>query len=232
MRILAVTQILKLLEHQCQGGRKELVIGRMLRREVGGHHGVVARSVSEGLGGESCAGGGGARACVRGELLQQPRVVARIDHYQDRCVVLGCGAQHRGSADVDVLDGLRVTAARSADRGGEWVEVHDQQVDRQDAVLRHDHIIDAAATEQSTVNLRVQRLDAAVHDLGKAGVTGNLAHGHAVPREELSRSAGGEDLDAAGGELARQLEHAGLVGDGKQRPAHWQRHETHPSQNA
>ena len=41
---------------------------------------------------------------------------------------------------------------------------------RGDAVLRHHRIVDAATAEQAAMHARVQRLDAAVHDLGEAGV--------------------------------------------------------------
>ena len=58
-------------------------------------------------------------------------------------------------------------------------------------------IVDAAPAEQAAVDLRVQRLDAPVHDLGKPGVAGDLAHGDAVCGEQARRAAGGEDLDVA-----------------------------------
>ena len=94
--------------------------------------------------------------------------------------------------------GLVVAAVRAGDGGGERVEVHHQQVDRRDAVLRHDRIVDAAAAEQSAVDLRMQRLDAPVHDLGEAGVA-RRPRAPATPLcgQQPRRAAGGEDLDVA-----------------------------------
>ena len=143
-------------------------------RQIRGHHGVVGGGVGEGLGGQARARGELAPAPVRVELREQRAVVGRVHDHQHGGVVLGRGAQHGGSADVDVLDRLLVAAAGTGDGGGEGVEVHHQQVDGRNAVLGHDGIIDAAAAEQSPVDLRVQRLDAPVHDLGEAGVARDL----------------------------------------------------------
>ena len=65
-------------------------------------------------------------------------------------------------ASSNVQPGLR-------DRRRERIEVHHHQVDGLDAVLGHHRVVGAAPAEQAAVDLRVQRLDAAVHDLGEAG---------------------------------------------------------------
>src|SRR2546430_2921487 len=59
----------------------------------------------------------------------------------------------------------------------------------------------------------MQRLETPAHDLGKAGVARDLAHRHAIGGQQLRGAARREDLDVAPGELARQLDEAGLVGN-------------------
>ena len=185
--------------------------------------------MGEGLGGEARARGKFTAALVRIEFSEQQRIIRRIDDHQHRFMVLRRRAQHRRPPDVDVLDGVGVAAARPGHRGRERVEIHHQQIDGRDSVLRHDGVVHAAAAQESAVNLRMQGLDPTVHDLGKAGVVGDLAHRHAVVREQLRRAAGGQDLDVAPGESPRQLDEAGLVGNRKERAAYRRRHGLHLS---
>jgi hypothetical protein len=62
----------------------------------------------------------------------------------------------------------------------------------------------------------VQRLDAAVEHLGKAGVVGDLGDGQAGVGEQLGGAAGGQQLDAERVQRAGEFDDAGLVGDGEQ----------------
>ncbi len=229
VRIFPVTQVLHLLEQERQGRGERLARRRLLCGQVSGDRGVVAGGVGEGLGGEACARGEFTATLVRVELSEQQRIIRRIDHDQHRFVVLRRRAQHRRAPDVDVLDGVGVAAAGPGHRGRKRVEVHHQQIDGRDSVLRHDGVVHAAAAQEPAVNLRMQGLDPTVHDLGKAGVGGDFAHRHAVLREQLRRAAGGQDLDVAPGEGARQLDEAGLVGNRKERAAYRRRHGLHPS---
>ena len=70
-----------------------------------------------------------------------------------------------------------------------------------------------AAREDAAVDRRVQRLDAAVHHLGKAGDVGDVRHGQARVGQRRRRAAGGHELDAAGGEAAGEIDQAGLIGN-------------------
>ena len=65
------------------------------------------------------------------QLVEHHVVVGRVDDDADVRVVLGRGPDHGRPADVVIVDEL--------DRrvGPERVEVHDDEVDRLDAVLRH-----------------------------------------------------------------------------------------------
>jgi hypothetical protein len=131
-------------------------------------------------------------------------------------VVLRRGAQQRGAADVDVLDRGRQVAVGPRDGLAERVEVDHHQVDRRDAVLGHDRVVGAAPAEDAAVHLRVQRLDAAAHHLGEAGVVGDLDHREARLGEQARGAAGGEQFDTARGQRLGEVDDAGLVGDAEQ----------------
>ncbi len=107
-------------------------------------------------------------------LGEHRAVIERIDHDGDAVMVLRRGAHHRRAADVDVLDRVLERAARLGDRRRERVQVDDDEVDRLDAVLAHHCVVGAAAAEQAAVDLRVQCLDPAVHDLREAGHRGHV----------------------------------------------------------
>src|SRR5690606_15861055 len=110
------------------------------------------------------------------EGLEDAGVIAGVDHDGDVLVVLGGGANHGRAADIDVLDGVRQGAARPGHSGGERVEVDRHQVDRVDAVFGHHRAVLVTATEDATVDLRVQGLHPAVHHFREAGVVGHF-HG-------------------------------------------------------
>ena len=72
------------------------------------------------------AGGGADHSTVVPHFIQNPSVVAGIDHHGDRRVVLGRRPQHRRPANIDVLDGIGQRAVRLGDRGLEGIKVHHQ----------------------------------------------------------------------------------------------------------
>jgi hypothetical protein len=75
-----------------------------------------------------------------------------------------------------------------------------------------------APRQQAAVDLRVQRLDAAVEHLGEAGVRRDLGDGDAFPGQQLRGAAGGENLDAERGERPGEVNDAGLFGDADEGP--------------
>jgi hypothetical protein len=156
---------------------------------------------------------------VRPQLVEQGRVLRGVGDDRDRLPVLRGRAHHRRPADVDVLDRVVERAAGARDGRLERIEVDDQDVDRRDAVLAQRRHVgrQLAAREQAAVDLRVQRLDAAVEHLRKAGVFGDLGHREAGVGEQLGGAAGRQQPDAERRELARQLDDAGLVGYRDQR---------------
>ena len=188
MRVLAVAQVLRLRRRRAAASRgsapRPIPAGCC---EITGDHRVVARRVRKRLGREARSRRRGRAAVVRGQLREH-RGDSRPDRppRPRRCVILRGGPQHRRAADVDVLDRLGVAAVRPRDRLRERIEIHHQQIDRLDAVQRHDLIVDAAPAEQAAVDLRMQGLDAASHDLGESRVVRHLAHAEAAARSRLA----------------------------------------------
>ena len=84
----------------------------------------------------------------------------------------------------------------------ERVEVHDDEIDRPDTVLGGGGSVFLifAQEKQATVNLGMQRLDAAVEHLREAGVVAEFLRLDAGLAQRLGGAAGGDDLDAGAGE--------------------------------
>mgnify|MGYP007090151944 CR=1 FL=1 len=159
-------------------------------------------------------------AVIGAHLGKDGVVIGGVGHHGHGGSVLRGGAQHGGAADVDVLDGVGKGDVGVGDGLLELVEVHADEVDHADAVLGSlGHMLLGVATgEQAAVDLGVQRLDAALHHLGEAGVLLNRDDGNAGLDENLGGAAGGDDLNT---KLLRQrlreLNHAGLVRNRNQR---------------
>ena len=100
----------------------------------------------------------------------------------------------------------------------ERVQVHAHEVDELDVVvLGGAHVLGVVAQrQQAAVELRVERLDAAVHDLREAGEVGDLAHLEPGLGQLPSRSAGRDDLDPELDQTACELDQPGLVGHRQQ----------------
>ena len=198
VRVLAVAQVEPLAELQRQQvgevgrGRAAVAAGAHGLRQVRGDHRVVLRRVRVRLRREAQARGIAHAAVVALHLGEHRAVVERIDHDGDAVVVLGRGAHHRRPADVDVLDGVLEGAAGLGDGRGERIQVDDDEVDRLDAVLAHHGVVGAAPAEQAAVDLRVQGLDPAVHDLREAGDRRHVDRVDAVAAQQPGRAAGRE----------------------------------------
>ena len=96
----------------------------------------------------------------------------------DEVVVLGGGADQRGSADVDVLDdGVGVGTA--GDGRLEGVEGDGDEIDGRDPVRLHlgEVVAVVASAEDAAMDLRHEGFDPSVHDFGEAGVVGDIGDG-------------------------------------------------------
>ena len=133
--------------------------------------------------------------------------------------VLGRGAQHRRSADVDHLDGLLLADAVAGGDLLERIEVHDDEVERQDLVLLEcrDVVLAVAAGEDPGVDPRVQCLHAPVEHLGCGGHVLDPVDREAELLDEGGGAAARDELAVELREPARELVEAGLVVDRDQR---------------
>ena len=144
-------------------------------------------------------------------------------------MVLGCGAQHRRTPHIDLLHRTFLRGIRIQDGGLERVEIDDQQIDPADAVFFDGGIIHAAAGQQSAMNCRMKRLDAAVQDFGEAGKFGNLQHFKPRLSQRAGRAPSGNQLESEVDETPGKFGYAGLVGDADEGAAGRRRAAAHPS---
>ena len=212
VRILAVAQIHAFAEMQSER-RRELgsrILGHT--REIASHGRVVARRVRVGLRCEPSARLL-AHTAVRRNLVQDAGVVAGVHHDAHAIVILRGRTDHRRPADVDVLDRVFECAIRLRDRRGERIEIHHHQIDRIDAMRAHHFIVDVATSQQSAVNLRMQRLHATIHDFRKAGVRRHFGHLDAILFEQRGGAARRENRDAPLLQCTSEIDEAVFVGD-------------------
>ncbi len=152
---------------------------------------------------------------MRRELRGDGGVVRRVADDADVRVVLRGRAQERRAADVDLLDRLR--ERRPAPRDGflERVQVHDDEVDRSDAVRRGLAAVAllGAVEEDAAEELRVERLDAPAEDLRKAREVRDVRDGEARCGEVLRGAARRKEPEALRDERAGEFVEAGAVGD-------------------
>jgi len=106
-------------------------------------------------------------------------VPLRVDDDQHVPVVLGGGANHGRTADVDVLNGLFQCDARFGYRLAEGVEVHRDQVDRGNPVLfQLAQVILVAQGQDAAMDTGMQGLHPPVQNLRKTGHVRNVCNGY------------------------------------------------------
>src|SRR4051794_3469686 len=100
----------------------------------------------------------------------------------------------------------------------EGIQVNHDHVDGLDALCGDGlNVLRIIANGQdSTVDLRMQRLDSPIENLGKAGHVRNVADSEAGIGQGFARAASGDQLDTEGSQSASQVDQAGLVADAEQ----------------
>ena len=168
-----------------------------------------------------CASGKAA-ALVQGEAtvlsgLNGACVVGGVHNDCDGVVVLRCGANHGGAANVDLLDD-GVLIGTGCNGLNEGVQVHNHQVERLNVQLFKgvDVLLLAAVSQNTGVDARVQGLHAAFEALGEAGNFGDLGDGYACCRDGCCGRTGGDQRDASLVQAAGELLQTGLVVDGNE----------------
>ena len=134
-------------------------------------------------------------------------------------MILGGGADHRGPADIDILDGVFKAAIGIGDCLLKRVQVDDDQIDRLDLVLLHHRVIDSTPAEYAAMHLWVQGLDSSRHHFRKAGVIGDLGYRYALLGDQFGGAAGGQQFDIVSPQGLRQFDNAGFVRNAYQRSA-------------
>jgi hypothetical protein len=221
VRVLAVAEFLVGDEQQRQhrGVEKVHLAGWAAGQEVVGDGMVVGGDPRERAAGQFPPALPTELPAVLGEFPQDGGVRDRIDHHRHRVEVLGRGPHHARAADVDVLDHLRLGHARLRHRLLERVEVAHDQVDLRQVVLEERrHVLRlVAAGQEAGVDRRVERLDAAVEDLGEAGQFADVLDRQPGIGQQLLRAAGGDQLHAVlPGEFGGERDQPGLVGHAQQ----------------
>ena len=189
VRVLAVAQVHHLLV-RIPPRRREALVGAHRKPRRDGR--VVASRARERLCGELGARGAAEAALAAAQLREHGLVIARVDDDRREGAVLGRRPDHCRAADVDVLDDQRLIGVLSRGCALEGVEVHAHQIDLLDPLLggRIEVRVLVASGQETRVEARVKRLDAPVHDLGKAREVLDRARDHA-PSLELARGAAG-----------------------------------------
>src|SRR5262249_28592707 len=151
-------------------------------------------------------------------FIEHRLVISRVDDHGHRLIILRGTAQHRRPADIDLLDRFRKFDSGLGDRRLEWIEIHDHEIDRLDPMLTRGRFVlfVSAQVKEAAVHFRVKRLHPAVEDFREAGEVRDLDRLDFFVAQKFERAAGGNDLDALFLELARELDYAGLVGNGEE----------------
>jgi len=156
-----------------------------------------------------------ARLCVHAadEALHDSRIIVRIHHHDDPFVVLGGGASHGWSADVDLRDGFVVLRPRRH-RGLKGVQVDDHHVKVLPATLDHGGVVfRCVLREDAGQDTGVQGLEPAVQALGHARDLLDVGHHHSFLAQGRGRAAGGDDLPAERCQSLGEVDDSVLVRD-------------------
>ena len=149
-------------------------------REPFGNRAVIGRRVTKSLGRQRPSEATRRLAVVGIEFGEKCRIIAGVDDDADALMVLGGRAQHRRTADVDVLDDF-VETRTTRERFAEGVEIADEKVDWRDVMRQQRRLMlgIAAHRQKAAMHLRVEGFHATVHHLRKARDFGDVEHGNA-----------------------------------------------------
>ena len=194
VRVFSVAKGAALGHAQVQGVHAALVEARPA--EVGVDHGVVVRAHTEPAGREGLAFFQAGHA-VALQDVDQRAVVVHGRHHHHVVEVLGRAADEGDASDVNFLDDVGLGGA-TRDGRFEGVEVHDDEVEVGQVVLRHLGLVAfvVAAVQNPPKHLRVQGLDAPSQD---GRIIRHRFHRHHLGAHRLNgglRASGGVDRDA------------------------------------
>ena len=153
-------------------------------------------------------------------FLENTRVIRSIHHHRDIPKILGGGADHRRSADVDVLDELFQTHSLLGCDSLERIEIDSDQIDQLDSLLLGLLLVFrlVAPGEDAAVDLGVKRLHAPIEHFRKAGQLRHVPYAQPFFPEQLGRAAGRNDFNPQRGQTLRKFADPGFVTDADERP--------------
>ena len=173
--------ILTVAQHLAAGAAEREAVGKAviarfgLGCETAGDGGVVGGRAREGRRRQASAQGEAGGAAQRLHFVHHRLVVRRLHHHGHVFMVLGCRPDHGRAPDIDGLD-AGVEPGALPHRLLEGVEVDRHKVDAGDPVrLQRRAMVGVSPPgENPAVDRRVQGLHPPAHDLGKAGVVGDI----------------------------------------------------------
>ena len=138
---------------------------------------------------------------IAGDFFRNRWIVGWRSDHSNVVKILGSGADHGRSADVDVFDQLLECHAGLRSGFFEGVEIHHDHIYRLDAMLGNGCDVRGilAPMQDAAVNFGMQRLHPAIEHFGEAGEIGNIFDGNAGIAQELSGASSGDEFDAEGG---------------------------------
>ena len=154
---------------------------------------------------------------ARFELGQHLVVLVRAGDDGHGFEILGRGAHHGGSANVDVLDRVLETAIGIRGDLFEGIEVDHRHVDARDVLLRHHGLVGTGATQQAAVYLGVQGFYAPAHNFRRTGVVGDLGDFEPGLGQRSGRPAGAEQAVTHCQQPRGEFDDAGFVRHAEQR---------------
>ena len=136
-------------------------------------------------------------------------------------MILRCGAEHRRTADIDLLDRFFDRDVGRCHGRFERVEIHDDEIDRGNRMRgRLAQVIRiVAVVEDRAENLRSERFHAPAEDLRCSRPRRDRRDRNACIREMTRGASGREDLDFVCNESSGQFNETALVGNRENRSA-------------
>ena len=140
-------------ELQTKNLRERVVFG-VCAEEIVRDNAVVARGLGK-CGGREAPPRSRRDTVICPQFRDYRRVLVRIDNDCHRFVIFGCGPDHGRPTNIDIFDCRFTGRIRRRDGLFERIKVHDNEINGGNACLGHGRLINAAATQNTTMNMRM-----------------------------------------------------------------------------
>ena len=192
--------------------QEEFLVKAGLGAHIGSYAGVVLGGMCVSLCGQFEAGLVGSLA-VSANFFQDLVVVRRIADDSNVFPVLGCAANHRRAADIDILNRVFKRNAFLGDSLTERIQVYTDQFDSLDSVLLKGLHMgrDVPAGKDTAVDLRMEGLYPAVAYLRETGDLADSDSLYSLGLQQFLSSAGGYDFPSKVYQTLHKRHEAALV---------------------